>query len=194
MWGMEGGKIYFLLRNHWNTPMYKIKERRKSFCFLFKQIVRKWETFWTNYICFLTPPPPPPLLLFLYGKGKWPLQEQTAVSFRCGYTHSDSRAAPPRTVLIRKWGLRACRRAKPRIQQCFSWTRLVRHMSTQTCPQPSPLAPCCPLSPGLSTHGKATLTCWYKMWAFAFLVSISIALKCRSTWALDRGGRQTATG
>lgn len=64
--------------------MYKTKEKRKSFCFLLKQIVRKWETFGTNYICFLTPPPPPPLLLFLYVKGKWRLQKQTGIPSDAG--------------------------------------------------------------------------------------------------------------
>lgn len=70
------------------------KKGEESFCFLFKQIVRKWETFWTNYIYFLTPPPPPPLLLFLYVKGKWPLQEQTAISFRCGVTPTVTAGLP----------------------------------------------------------------------------------------------------
>lgn len=95
------------------------------------------------------------------------------------------RAAPPKAVLTGKLDWGCAGRESPEANTAF-----LRAQAGGTCPHPCPAhGPLVarPLSPVLTTYGKATSTCRDKMWAFASFFN-SIPLKCRRTHALDRGG------
>ena len=128
--------------------------------------MRKWETFRVNYMCFLTPPPPPPLL-FPYVKGKWPVRRDRNLPSDTKWHRQWWQGCPPRGRLLRKQGEKEAQTHKAQSPvQCSWWST-----SPHNCRNQKPLTPPCPLSSVLIPHGRAMLTCRYKMWALLYCSS-----------------------
>lgn len=142
--GNGAGKIYRLLRNYQNTLVYKIKEKRRIILFPSQTNCQKVRNFRNKLHLFShsssTSSPP----TFSICERKMAPTRTDRDPFGCRVIQSNGGAAPPRSVLIGKRGDCEYAAVQSSVFIQHAKIRLVGHISTQTCPQPRPLAPCCP--------------------------------------------------
>lgn len=144
------GRYLLLLRNYWNIPVSKTKERR-SFCCLLKLLESEklLEHLFSHSLSTSSPPP-----YCIYEREMAPTRETGIYLQVWGYTDGTSGLPHQGLSSLKSGGLRAYRHAKPRLQDSIPHGPGQWGARPQTCPHPSPLAPCCPSPSVLLSVGK----------------------------------------